>query len=83
MKVLVRMNQGVDKSYLLQMKEGVTKAQIRRILDNCRGSQIPHQLFAKSTKLAEMVSRNDKQAAVLVADFVVDQSGGATAGRLA
>ena len=74
MKVLIRLNHGLDKSLLLDLKESVSPGSIREILDSADQERAVQQLLAGAAHVHE-ISPQDKQKAQNLADFVMGPHG--------
>jgi len=61
MKVLVHLNHGVDKSYLLNL-EGVENKKVRRILESSNQDLAIQKLMACSTTQVEIAPNKKQQA---------------------
>ena len=82
MKILVHLNHGADKSYLLGFAGRITTRQeVKAILKDRNEDRAITTLFAHSARRVP-VSPKDRQKAEGIADFVVSQHG-YTAERLA
>jgi len=73
MKVLVHLNHGLDKSYLLGF-EHLGAKEVRAILENSNEDLAIQKLMACSTKQDE-IAPNKKQQAQNLADFTLSQHG--------
>ena len=54
MKVLIRLNHGLDKSLLLDLKESVSPGSIREILDSADQERAVQQLLAGAAHVHEI-----------------------------
>ncbi len=73
MTVLVHLNHGIERSYLLAFEKSMSKDEVRGIL-NGDESGAAQALLMKSIKQVEIPSK-DRQKAEAAADFVVSQYG--------
>ncbi len=74
MKIVVHLNHGVDKSYLLVFgKNSITRDQVRQII-NQNDDISAKQLIFKSGERYEL-NPSEARRAEMVADFVVSQHG--------
>ncbi len=73
MKVLVHLNHGVDKSYLLAFRrEDITKDELKSLIDG--DAKAVDKLFIKATQRVE-ISPKDLPKAGRTADFVISHHG--------
>ncbi len=80
MKILIHLNHGADKSYLLHFDESFAAKRLRSILNAGNQDAMVHKLFRISAQNMEVSPRERKEAEAQ-ADFIV--SDGYTAERLA
>jgi len=73
MQVLVNVNHGVNKSYLLSFPGDMTSAQIRESLDNYPRSTAIQRLLKKARTFVE-IQPHQKPKAAASARFVVSDS---------
>lgn len=77
MKVLIRLNHGLDKSLLLDLKESVPPKKVRKILDSADQERAIQQLLADAAHVQE-IPPQDKMKAQSLADFVMGPHGSVT-----
>ncbi len=73
MKVLIRTNERHNKRFLLTLGNGVTKEEVRKIIDT-KDEGAVRSLIARSAEMTE-VPTGQASHAYSTADFVVSQNG--------
>lgn len=74
MKVLVHLNHGVDKSYLLAFKPNMTAGRLKAMIGSPDQDRAIQVLLARSSGHVEVLKKEKKKAESL-ADFTISQHG--------
>ncbi len=73
MKVLIHLNHGINKTFLLSLKSYVTTGRVRKILADANKTVTSHLL--KHTAAINEISPKNKKKAQGKADFIVSENG--------
>ena len=74
MRVLVHLNHGVDKSYLLAFKPNMTAGRLKNIIGRPDQDRAIQALLAQSAGQVEVI-KEEKHKAESLADFTISQYG--------
>ncbi len=73
MTVIVHLNHGINKSYLITMGNQITRGEVRRMVDRNDDDSLK-TLITKSETMVE-ISDKEKKMTERIADFIMSQQG--------